>query len=235
MSEPRIKTLITGKDNVEIIRDQIAAILSLELQNQKELAQEAETPDAAQYDVSVYVENAHPYEIGVNKPPLRFVNVILPKASLISGSRSGVQKEQAVFWLDCAATGNDAAPLWNWRPFFKPMKRHFFYALAAASLFYACATVDVEKSVRLKSGAGKTRSAPEALVVPIETVPEIVMVEKPVYVPEKDKSTLSNAPNLSGIMQSSEYSFSAMVYDFNPDWVYEVYCHPLRVTDMRLG
>ena len=113
MSEPRIKTLITGKDNVEIIRDQIAAILSLELQNQKELAQEAETPDAAQYDVSVYVENAHPYEIGVNKPPLRFVNVILPKASLISGSRSGVQKEQAVFWLDCAATGNDAAPLWN--------------------------------------------------------------------------------------------------------------------------
>ena len=121
------------------------------------------------------------------------------------------------------------------------MKLHFFYALAAASLFFACATVDVEKSVRLKSGAGKTKSAAEALVVPIETAPTIV--EKPVYVPEKDKSAPSNAPkgydaarasNVSGIMQPSEYSFSAMVYDFHPDWVYEVYCQPLRVTDVRL-
>jgi IS4 transposase len=37
-----INTLITGKDTVEVIRDQIAAILSLELQNQKRLADEAE-------------------------------------------------------------------------------------------------------------------------------------------------------------------------------------------------
>jgi hypothetical protein len=113
MNEPLINTLITGKDNIEFIRDRIAAILSLELQNQKQLAQEIEFPDAAQYDVSIYVENAHPYETSNKQLPLRFVNVMLPKASLISGGRSGVQKEQAVFWLDCAATGNDTASLWN--------------------------------------------------------------------------------------------------------------------------
>jgi type IV secretion system protein VirB9 len=123
------------------------------------------------------------------------------------------------------------------------MKHHFFYPLAASFLFFACASVDVEKSVRLKSGAGKTGSAPEALIVPVEMPREVVTVEKPVYVPEKEKPAASGAPkgydaarasNAAGIMQPSEYSFSAMVYDFNADWVYEVYCQPLRVTDIRL-
>lgn len=113
MSEPLITALISGKDNVEAVRDQIAAVLSLELQNQKRLAEEAGVPDAAQYDVAVYVENARPYEIGERKPPLRLVNVVLPKANLVSGARAGGQKERAVFWIDCAATGNDAATQWN--------------------------------------------------------------------------------------------------------------------------
>jgi hypothetical protein len=113
MNNPLINTLITGRDNIEVVRDQIAAILSLELRNQKRLADEAGVPDAGQYDVSVYVENARPYETGDRKRPLRLVNVILPSANLVSGARSGVQKEQAVFWIDCAATGNDAASAWN--------------------------------------------------------------------------------------------------------------------------
>jgi type IV secretion system protein VirB9 len=123
------------------------------------------------------------------------------------------------------------------------MKHYFFCPLAAAFLLHACATVDVEKSVRLKSGAGKAGGAPEAVIVPIEMPVEVVTVEKPVYVPEKDRPAAPAAPkgydaarasNAAGIMQPSEYSFSATVYDFNADWVYEVYCQPLRVTDIRL-
>jgi hypothetical protein len=113
MNAPLINKLITGKDNVEKVRDQIAAILSLELQNQKRMAQEAAVPDAEEYGVTVYVENPRPYEL-TNKPiPLRLINVILPKANLISGARTGNQKERAVFWVDCAATGLEGIPLWN--------------------------------------------------------------------------------------------------------------------------
>jgi hypothetical protein len=113
MSGPLITALIEGKDNIEVIRDQIAAILSLELQNQKKMAEEAGREDPAQYDVRVFVENSRPYEMRDRKSPVRLMNVVLPKANLVSGSRAGSQKETAVFWIDCAAAGNGAASQWN--------------------------------------------------------------------------------------------------------------------------
>jgi hypothetical protein len=113
MRGPLITALIEGKDNIEVLRDQIAAILSLELQNQKRMAEEAGREDAAQYAVRVFVENSRPYEAWDKKSPVRLMNVVLPKASLVSGGRTGSQKEGAVFWVDCASTGNDAASQWN--------------------------------------------------------------------------------------------------------------------------
>jgi type IV secretion system protein VirB9 len=40
--------------------------------------------------------------------------------------------------------------------------------------------------------------------------------------------------NNAGIAAPSEYSHAAMVYDFHPDWAYEIYAQPLRVTDIIL-
>jgi type IV secretion system protein VirB9 len=42
------------------------------------------------------------------------------------------------------------------------------------------------------------------------------------------------ASNRDGIKRPEDYSHAAMVYDFDSDWVYEVYCMPLRASDIRL-
>jgi hypothetical protein len=112
MSEPqtaRIHEIIDTPDRAEILRDQVAAILSLELQNQYTMAQEAGLPDAKEFNISVFVENGRPYESSGEKPLMRFVNVLLPKIAVpASNPRTGAQKEQAAFFIDCAACGNDS-------------------------------------------------------------------------------------------------------------------------------
>ena len=40
--------------------------------------------------------------------------------------------------------------------------------------------------------------------------------------------------NAEGIMQPKDFSFAAMIYDFHPDWVYEVYARPSRISALRL-
>ena len=108
MSEAQIKELITEPDTLEIVRDQLAAILSLELQNQYALARQSGAANAADYHIPVYVENTRPYDAGDDNPLPRFVNVLLPKVDVPDANpRLGMQKEQAVFWIDCCARGND--------------------------------------------------------------------------------------------------------------------------------
>jgi hypothetical protein len=104
---PKITKLIDTPDTIEIVRDQIAAILSLELRNQRVLALDLRKSDAKDYDVAVFIENTRPYDSeGAMKP---LVNVLLPKVQALDvNSRIGSQKERAVIWLDCAAWGNDA-------------------------------------------------------------------------------------------------------------------------------
>lgn len=55
--------LIDKQDNFEIIRDQIAAILAVEVSNQMTLA-----PVAADYKLRVYIERALPWEAFLNDP-----------------------------------------------------------------------------------------------------------------------------------------------------------------------
>jgi hypothetical protein len=106
---PFIPDLISEPDVVEVVRDQIAAILSLELQNQYKLAQEAAVLRPIDYHVRVYVNNARPYEAETVEDLLSFVNITLPKIDVPRGnSRLGDQKETAVFYLYCAACGNDS-------------------------------------------------------------------------------------------------------------------------------
>jgi len=102
-----------------------------------------------------------------------------------------------------------------------------------------CATVDVDQSVRDASG-GRPQTIDD-LPVAIRIDPEIVIRERPVFVPDKDtpRQQQSGVPavqesNNTGIAKPSDYSHAAMVYDYDPDWVYEVYAQPLRACDIVL-
>ena len=106
MNEPQINELIEDQDNVEKVRDQIAAILSLELQNQLTIAEEEGSPYAADYDIKIYAENARPYDT-TGDEMVSLVNVVLQEITVPhSNPRIGNQKSQAVFHLYCIANGN---------------------------------------------------------------------------------------------------------------------------------
>jgi type IV secretion system protein VirB9 len=127
------------------------------------------------------------------------------------------------------------------------MKR--LYGLLAGFVFASCATVvDVEKSVAPGTGPdgaiknGAEPGGPVVITIPADPPPpEIIIIEKPLYVPQG--TPLPPGPsgrqavqqsNAEGIMRPQDYSKAAMIYDFDPDWVYEVYTQPLRVCDIRL-
>ena len=114
-----------------------------------------------------------------------------------------------------------------------------------ALLAVSCASVDVEKTVRPSSGTGKQEAGGSPVIaVPIDVeIPrEVTVIEKPVYVPQASPQPPVPAQgraaveqsNKEGIIQPQDYSAAAMIYDYHQDWVYEVYCRPLRVTDIRL-
>jgi type IV secretion system protein VirB9 len=119
--------------------------------------------------------------------------------------------------------------------------------LTAVLLITGCATVDVEKRVRERA-AGRQGGDPLAVLpVPVESwpqpQPEVIVLNKPVYVPTEPpdksppKSTRLDAvkeSNTVGIQNPSDYSKGAMLYDFDGDWIYEIYTQPLRLTDIQL-
>jgi len=108
----------------------------------------------------------------------------------------------------------------------------------------SCKTVDMEKVARNSTGSGPMPSLgvaeiPEELMVR----ESIVVVEKPVFVPHEPAARTTppasgtaavTSSNTAGIRQPSEYAGAAMIYDFNSDWVYEVYGQPLRISSIRL-
>ena len=118
--------------------------------------------------------------------------------------------------------------------------KKFTALLCAAALAASCATVDFGKKV---GGAARGKnSAPAAPVIFPE--PEIVVVERdrPVFIPEKDApgrpaeagTRAVGESNRDGIVKPLDYSHAAMLYDYNPDLVYEIYAQPLRVCDIHL-
>jgi len=110
---------------------------------------------------------------------------------------------------------------------------------------FSCASVDFDKAVSdlpsasLSSGGKSGKKREIEITLP---PPEVVYIERPVFVPEKEATraappagydAVKNSNN-AGIIKPSDYSHAAIVYDYNPDWVYEVYAMPLRVCDIRL-
>lgn len=111
--EPAVAELISEPDNIEIIRDQIAALLAVDFENQFRLAQEANDPNADDYRAAVFVENDDPLQYvdsetpGAN--PFPCVNVSLDSTTNEKGTASvGRQNMSAQFFVDAYATGNTA-------------------------------------------------------------------------------------------------------------------------------
>jgi len=109
-----LQTLIDKKDNFEIIRDQIAAILAAECANQKALALLADpVQDPDDYDFTVYIERTNPWEqFFIESPDLTPVVNIWYDNSNFDGNASNIserQKTDAVFNIDCYAGGISSA------------------------------------------------------------------------------------------------------------------------------
>lgn len=111
---PAYDTLQSNPDNIEVIRDQIAALLALDLEHQFELAVEDNDPNAADYDVDVFVESDDPLQYVDDDTdesnPFPCVNVSLDSSSA-SNATAGVnaQKFAAQVLVDCYATGNTSS------------------------------------------------------------------------------------------------------------------------------
>lgn len=110
---------------------------------------------------------------------------------------------------------------------------------------FSCQSIDIEKKAAASaSGEAGTYIAPvdeaeTVVAVPVETEP--VIVEKPVYVPEEKAPAAPargraavEASNRDGILHPQDYANAVMLYDYHKDFVYQVYCQPLRVTDITL-
>ena len=121
----------------------------------------------------------------------------------------------------------------------------FLFSFLLLSFFFSCATVDVENRIK-DSGAGSRRqgNGPYQIEVPSAFLePEVIVVERPVFVPTETTppsrppaagEQTVRASNAAGIIRPQDYSHAAIVYDYNQDWVYEVYAQPLRVCDISL-
>jgi len=108
----QLTTLFKTQDNAEKIRDQIAAILKLEFENQKALANnDPHIENKNDFDISVYLENTRPWELTGNsagKSPFPLVNVCLNEITEEhnSGGTSGLIKYKGSYCIDCYACGN---------------------------------------------------------------------------------------------------------------------------------
>jgi len=124
-----------------------------------------------------------------------------------------------------------------------------FICLFFIFLTVSCKTVDMEKV--LDSGGGIIRNQGESSasmdfiesLLPPVVEPEIIIIERPIYIPQDNPppprppvtgQAAVREASQQGIVLPSEYSYAAMIYDFHPDWVYEIYTQPLRVTSLSL-
>lgn len=93
-------------DNCEIIRDQLSAIIALEMENQFELAKAEEDPVADDFKVAVFVENDEPWQVGEEKDLFPLVNISLETAKRDKEASVNDRSDIATFNIDCYQTGN---------------------------------------------------------------------------------------------------------------------------------
>jgi len=84
----------------------------------------------------------------------------------------------------------------------------------------------------------------ELLLLLAPPPPEIIVMERPIFRPPPDPPDTPDPAasgeravresNLAGIRPPGEFSYAAMIFDFNRDWVYEIFTSPLRITNITL-
>jgi type IV secretion system protein VirB9 len=116
--------------------------------------------------------------------------------------------------------------------------------LAGFLALAGCKTVDMAP----KADTARMEAIPETPLPVVEETkavqePEVIFIERPVYIPEKDASPKApgktgvdsvRGSNMEGTISPSAYSHAARVYDYHSDQVFEVYTQILRTTDLCL-
>lgn len=103
-----IEERLNDPDNIEIIRDQISAILAVEMQHQYELAQEESDPVADDYKVTVLVENDEPLQAGVDGDLFPLINISVDTVKQDKGVSVNGSTRTATINIDCYQIGNRA-------------------------------------------------------------------------------------------------------------------------------
>jgi len=79
----------------------------------------------------------------------------------------------------------------------------------------------------------------DEIVANIQSKREIIYIEKPVYRPNEEtvanKLPKAEQEVLANIVKPENYAGSAMIYDYNENFVYEVYTKVFYLTDIRLA
>lgn len=93
-------------DNIEVIRDQISAIIHTEMRNQFELATAEDDPVADDYLATVLVENDEPLQAGGDNDLFPIVNVSVEEVRLDGGASVNTSNRVGLLKLDCYQVGN---------------------------------------------------------------------------------------------------------------------------------
>lgn len=102
-----INRLLSDPDNVEIVRDQVAGILALELENQYNLALEDEDLKKPEdYKVKVYIENDEPWAVQDEENPFPAINVSFDHYTIDTDDGSKDRIINALYYIDCYTAGN---------------------------------------------------------------------------------------------------------------------------------
>lgn len=102
----KISERLNTPDNVEVIRDQISAILSEEMQGQYQMATDDDDPVADDYNATVLIENDEPLAAGGDNDLYPLINVSLTTVTSVSDAAVNYCKKKAQFFIDCYQTGN---------------------------------------------------------------------------------------------------------------------------------
>ncbi len=116
MTEPKLTALIDKRDNAEIIRDEIAAILALESLGQQALALEADK-DPDLWKLRIFTERTNPWQEFTSSPPKGqildvspLVNVSWDSSKDDESKSDSVERQHVVgvYHLDCYGYGISA-------------------------------------------------------------------------------------------------------------------------------
>jgi hypothetical protein len=102
-----VNELLVDPDGVEVVRDQVAGILALELENQYAIARkmpDLQSPE--DYNVRVYIENDEPWAVQDERNPFPAINVSFDRYMIDTDDGTNGRIITASYDIDCYAAGN---------------------------------------------------------------------------------------------------------------------------------